>query len=68
MPEQTYVEQLAAELRTRRPDVMRAAEDELKRLRLQLSTVAHFINNPTHDHAARTALAKALGLPAPGPR
>jgi hypothetical protein len=66
MPEPTaYVDQLAAELRTRRPDVLRAAEDELQRLRTVLGTVARFINNPQYDHHARTALAHDLQLPAP---
>ncbi|MGW2384347.1 hypothetical protein [Streptomyces sp. NPDC001658] len=66
MPDQTaYVDQLATELRTQRPDLIRAAEDELQRLRLALGTVAAFINNPDHDHTARTALAQALNLPAP---
>lgn len=61
----TYADQLADELRTQRPDVLRAAEDELQRLRLALGTVAHFINNPTHDYDARAALAHDLQLPLP---
>lgn len=67
MPEHTpaYVDRLATELRTTRPDVLRSAEDELQRLRLVLGTVAGFINNPRHDYAARAALAQALQLPAP---
>ena len=65
MPDQTYIDQLATELTNRRPDVLRAAEDELQRLRTKLRTVARFINNPQHDHTARTALAQDLQLPAP---
>ena len=66
MPDTTaYVDQLVHQLRSERPDILRAAEDELQRLRTVLSTVARFINNPTHDHTARTALAQALQLPAP---
>lgn len=65
MADTAYVEQLADELRTRRPDVLRAAEDELQRLRTVLGTVARFINNPAHDRAARQALAHDLGIPEP---
>lgn len=67
MPEPTtaYAERLVAELRITRPDVVRAAEDELQRLRLVLGTVARFINNPAYDHAARAGLAQALNLPEP---
>lgn len=65
MPEQTYVDELVRELRARRPDVMRAAEDELKRLRGVIGTVARFINNPAYDPAARAALARDLQLPTP---
>lgn len=68
MPETGYVDQLAAELRTRRPDVLRAAEDELQRLRTVLGTVARFINDPQYPYDVRAALAQDLGLPAPGPR
>lgn len=69
MPETTaYEALLVGQLRSERPDLLRAAEDELQRLRGVLSTVARFINNPDYDHTARTALAQALGLPAPGPR
>lgn len=65
MPDTAYETQLADELTDRRPDVLRAAEDELQRLRRALGTVARFINNPDHDHAARAALARDLNLPAP---
>lgn len=68
MPDTTaYVDQLATELSGRRPDVLRAAEDELQRLRSLLGTVARFINNPQHDYNARVALAQALNLPTPNP-
>lgn len=60
-----YVATLAEELRTTRPDLVRAAEDELQRLRRQLGTVARFINNQAYDLTARTALAEALKLPTP---
>ena len=65
MPDAAYENRLAAELTDRRPDVLRAAEDELQRLRSVLATAARFINNPTHDYDARAALARALQLPAP---
>lgn len=65
MPDTAYENRLAAELTDRRPDVLRAAEDELQRLRSVLATTARFINNPQYDHHARAALAQALQLPAP---
>ena len=69
MPDTTaYEAQLVRQLRSERPDLLRAAEDELQRLRGLLATVARHINNPAYDHTARTALAKALGLPEPAPR
>jgi hypothetical protein len=60
-----YVETLAGQLRTRRPDALDAAEDDLALLRGRLAIVARFINNPTHDRAAREALARDLHLPGP---
>ena len=66
MPDSTaYENQLVRQLRSERPDVLRAAEDELQRLRGVLGTVARFINNPQHAPTARTALAQDLQLPAP---
>lgn len=66
MPEATaYEAHLVRQLRSERPDIIRAAEDELQRLRTVLATVAHFINNPAHDYDARAALAHDLQLPAP---
>lgn len=65
MSDTTYIAQLASELRKERPDVLRAAEDELQRLRRLFGAVTAYIHNPTHDHAARAALARDLGLPAP---
>ena len=50
---------------TPRSDALRAAEDELQRLRGALALVAAWINNPAHDHKARRSLAKNIGLPAP---
>ncbi|MEU5322929.1 hypothetical protein AB0G67_40195 [Streptomyces sp. NPDC021056] len=61
----TYVDELATQLRTERPDVLRAAEDELQRLRRLFGAVTRYIHNPAHDHTARAALARDLGLPAP---
>jgi hypothetical protein len=46
---------------------LHAAEDELARYRTLLALVAAWINNPAYDHATRTDLAHALGLPAPRP-
>lgn len=44
---------------------LHAAETDLATLRARLATVTQWIHNPTHDHAARQALAHALGLPEP---
>jgi hypothetical protein len=46
---------------------LHAAENELARYRALLALVAAWIHNPAYDHATRTALAKALGLPSPRP-
>lgn len=61
----SYEALLVGQLRSERPDLLRAAEDELQRLRGVLSTVARHINNPVYDYAARAALAAALQLPVP---
>jgi hypothetical protein len=50
---------------SRTDTALRAAEDELACLRAFKALVAAFIHNPTHDPAARTALAQQLGLPEP---
>lgn len=69
MPDTTaYEALLVGQLRSERPDLLQAAEDELQRLRGLFATVARHINNPAYDHDARAALAKALGLPEPAPR
>ena len=57
-----------APLASRTDTDLRAAEDELARLRAFKALVAAFIHNPPHDPAARTALAQHLGLPAPAAR
>jgi hypothetical protein len=64
-PDPAYVDTLTTELRTHRPDIVRAAEDELQRLRAVIGTVARVINNSDYDHRTRIALAQALDLPAP---
>ncbi|MEV6841093.1 hypothetical protein AB0N17_42575 [Streptomyces sp. NPDC051133] len=46
---------------------LRAAENDLQKLRGRLRTVADFIHDPAHDFAARHALALRLGLPVPTP-
>lgn len=63
---EAYVEQLAAELQQRHPDLL-AAEQDLAILRGRLAIVATFINNPAYDDTARRALAQDLNLPAPEP-
>jgi hypothetical protein len=60
-----YVETLAGQLRTRRPDALDAAEDDLALLRGRLAIVVTWIHNPAHDRAAREALARDLHLPGP---
>ncbi|MFI7096784.1 hypothetical protein [Streptomyces lydicus] len=44
---------------------LRAAEDELARLRTLIAAVAQWIHNPAWDRDARTALATHIGLPGP---
>ncbi|MFD1278061.1 hypothetical protein [Streptomyces kaempferi] len=61
----SYVTGLAAELRTRRPDLLDAAENELKELRIRLATIARFINTPTTPLDIRQGLARDLHLPEP---
>jgi len=60
-----YVAALATDLRQERPDLLRAAEDELQRLRHALRTVTRFINNPNIALDIRQGLARDLQLPAP---
>ncbi|MFB7738272.1 hypothetical protein ACFC08_28565 [Streptomyces sp. NPDC056112] len=48
-------------------DPLRAAEDELQRLRVRFARVAAFIHNPAHCADARRSLARDLGLPEPTP-
>lgn len=60
-----YVAGLATELRTRRPDLLTVAEDELKELRGRLDTVARFINNPAIPLDIRQNFARDLHLPEP---
>ncbi|MGW8702856.1 hypothetical protein ACWGOK_39125 [Streptomyces eurythermus] len=47
---------------------LRAAEDELAKLRRLLALTVAFIHDPAHDRDARTALARRLGLPEPRPQ
>jgi hypothetical protein len=60
-----YVDTLAGQLRTRNPDALDAAEDDLALLRARLTIVARFIHDPTHDREARQALARDLHIPGP---
>ncbi|MFE6126679.1 hypothetical protein ACFQ6Q_00180 [Streptomyces sp. NPDC056437] len=48
-------------------DALQAAENELRAYRQRLAQVTTWIHDPTHDHTARTALARHLGLPEPRP-
>jgi hypothetical protein len=65
LPEPAYIAGLATSLRIHHPEALQAAEDELAQTRHLRALVAAWINDNTHDHAARTALAQALGLPEP---
>lgn len=60
-----YVQALAGQLTTRRPDLLDLAEDELAVLRPFKATVARFINNPTIALDIRQNLARDLHLPEP---
>ncbi|MFB9558658.1 hypothetical protein ACFFTP_31320, partial [Streptomyces roseoviridis] len=62
-----YVDALADQLSTRHTALLATAEDDLALLRGRLAIVTTWIHDPRHDHAARTALAEALGLPTPRP-
>ena len=60
-----YVAGLATELREKRPDLLRAAEDDLQKLRGSMSKVADFLRNQTIPLDIRQNLAQTLGLPEP---
>ncbi|MFG2532785.1 hypothetical protein [Streptomyces sp. NPDC048516] len=45
--------------------LLRAAEDELARLRTWAALIVSFIHNPAYDRDARIACAQTLGLPEP---
>lgn len=60
-----YVDTLAGQLRTLRPDLLTLAEDELQALRGFKATVARFLHNPAIAHDIRAGLAHDLGLPDP---
>ncbi|GAA3807836.1 hypothetical protein ACFQ0G_53775 [Streptomyces chiangmaiensis] len=64
-PDQAYVTGLATQLEGRHASLLATAENDLAILRGRLALTVAFIHDPTHDHAARTALAKRLGLPEP---
>ncbi|WP_446458708.1 hypothetical protein [Streptomyces rochei] len=67
MPDQdpAYVADLAGQLRTRRPDLLVLAENELQKLRGSMRTVADFIHNEAIPLDIRTGLARELHLPEP---
>jgi len=60
-----YVEGLATQLRTRRPDLLQLAEDELSLLRGRMQTIARFLHNPAIALDIRQHLAHDLHLPEP---
>ncbi|MFJ8727714.1 hypothetical protein [Streptomyces sp. NPDC093269] len=60
-----YVDGLATELEGRHASLLATAENDLAILRGRIALTVAFIHDPTHDHAARTALAQRLGLPEP---
>lgn len=61
----SYVAGLATQLRTRRPDLLAIAEDELKEFRSFKATVARFIHNEAIPLDIRLNLAQDLHLPTP---
>lgn len=65
MADQDYVDHLAGQLTTRRPDLLDLAEDELQVLRTFKATVARFLHNPAIALDIRQHLARDLGLPTP---
>ena len=66
MPDQdAYVATLAGEFRTRRPDLLNVAEDELQVLRNSMRKVAAFLQNTAVPLDVRQNLAADLQLPAP---
>lgn len=60
-----YVDTLAGQLATRRPDLLAIAEDELQALRGFKATVAQFLHNPDIALDIRQNLARDLQLPEP---
>lgn len=60
-----YVQDLAGQLTTRRPDLLALAEDELILFRTFKATVVRFLHNPAVALDVRTGLARDLGLPEP---
>ena len=64
MPDAAYVATLAGQLRER-PDLLRAAEDELQHLRGSMRKITTVLNNPAIPLDIRRNLAADLQLPAP---
>jgi ribosomal protein L29 len=60
-----YVAGLATQLRTRHPDLLQLAEDELSLLRGRMQTIARFLHNPAIALDIRQNLAQDLHLPTP---
>lgn len=60
-----YVAGLATQLRETRPDLLRAAENELQKLRGSMRKVADFLHNEAIALDIRQNLAQTLGLPEP---
>lgn len=65
MTDPAYVDTLTDELCARHTALLATNENDLALLRGRLALVTTWIHDPRHNHAARTALAEALGLPAP---
>lgn len=60
-----YVDTLAGQLATRRPDLLDLAENELATLRGSMRKIAEFLHNQTVPLDIRTNLARDLHLPEP---
>jgi hypothetical protein len=65
IPDHAYVDTLAEQLTTRRPDLLDIAENELKRLRGSMRTIARFLHNEAIPLDIRLNLARDLHLPTP---
>jgi hypothetical protein len=65
MPEQTYIDQLAGQLRCNHAAVITNLEDDLAEHRGRIAVVTRFLHNPAIALDIRQGLARDLQLPEP---